>query len=65
MIVRDISIVEWRPLPAPPGHFLLVRYFEDGRIFSDVAFSENDGTFSGPDDRPFDQKNRSLGVPAV
>lgn len=44
---KDISIIEWQPLPAPKERYLLIRYIDDGELCTEVAFS-NDGTaFTG------------------
>lgn len=44
---KDISIIEWHPLPAPKERFLLIRYRDEEGLCSEVAFS-NDGTaFTG------------------
>lgn len=40
---KDISIIEWQPLPAPKDRYLLVRFQDEGEICSEMAYS-NDGT---------------------
>lgn len=50
---KDISIIEWQPLPAPKDRYLLVRFHDEGELCSEMAYS-NDGTcFQDDAGRPF------------
>ncbi len=53
---KDVSIIEWRQLPAPADRYLLVRYldpeFDDGYI-SEVAYSIDGTHFLGDTEEPF------------
>lgn len=51
---KDISIIEWQPIPAPKDRYLLVRFQdEDGYICSEVAFSVDGQDFRDDAGRPF------------
>ncbi len=53
---KDISIIEWQPLPAPADRYLLVR-FEDpdepGVLDCELAYSIDGINFLGDNDIPF------------
>ena len=50
---RDISIIQWQPLPAPREQYLLVRFKDEGEICSEVAFSVDGINFQGDTGYPF------------
>lgn len=51
---KDISIIEWQPLPAPKDRYLLVRFQdEDGYTCSEMAYSVDGTTFQDDAGRPF------------
>ncbi len=51
---KDISVIEWQPLPAPKDRYLLVRFVDDdGYTCSEVAFSVDGTAFQDDAGRPF------------
>ena len=50
---KDISIIEWHPLPAPADRYLIVRFHDDGELCSEMAFSVDGINFEGDTGEPF------------
>ena len=50
---KDISIIEWHPLPAPADRYLIVRFHDDGELCSEMAFSVDGTEFLDDMGQPF------------
>ena len=50
---KDISIIEWHPLPAPADRYLIVRYHDEGELYSEMAYSIDGINFLGDTEEPF------------
>ena len=50
---KDISIIEWHPLPAPKDRYLIVRFQDDGELCSEMAYSIDGINFKGDTGHPF------------
>lgn len=49
----DVTMTMWYPLPAPADRFVLVRFVDEGRYESEVAFSIDGVHFLGDTEQPF------------
>lgn len=50
---KDISIIEWQPLPAPKDRYLIVRYQDEEGTCSEMAYSIDGTRFLGDIGAPF------------
>lgn len=42
---KDVSVIEWHPLPAPADRYVLIRYEDEHGLGSEMAYSLDGRTF--------------------